>query len=62
MKEKYLISALLTLILLFILYINIKLYFSPEIKMIEGQEINYDLLCELRGLQEALNDNVDLEP
>lgn len=30
--------------------------------MIEGQEINYDLLCELRGLQEALNENADLEP
>lgn len=29
--------------------------------MIEGQEINYDLLCELRGLREALNENADQE-
>src|SRR3989337_202503 len=61
MKGKYLVSTLPMLVLLFILYINIKLYFNPEIKTIEGQRINYDLLCELRGLREALNGNADQE-
>jgi hypothetical protein len=61
MKAKYLISILPMLILLFILYVNIKLYFGPEIKTIEGQRINYDLLCELRGLREALDGNADQE-
>lgn len=56
---KYLVSVFTILIILFLSYINIKIHFRPAIREMEGQPVNYDLLCQLRGLQDALNNNAD---
>jgi hypothetical protein len=48
-------STLALLLILFALYtINWKLHYSPEIKSIEGNDINYDALCQLRYLRYAM--------
>lgn len=44
-----------TLVLIF--YLNIKLYHAPEISVMQSDTLNYDLLCELRALQGAMENN-----
>jgi len=46
-------------VLLFILFINVKLYYAPEIKFVAPDSIDADVLKELRGLENALQDNAD---
>jgi len=56
---KRLIAAIFMILLVMIVYLNVKLYHTPQVKMIEGQQVNQQLLSELRGLQEALKNGAD---
>lgn len=56
---KYLASVCTLMIILFLSYINTRLHFRPATREMEGHPVNYDLLCQLRGLQDALNNNAD---
>ena len=45
--------------LIYLLTVNFKLYFTPELKVIGRDTLNYDLIKELRSLRVALKDNAD---
>lgn len=38
-----------------VLYINISLYYQPEIKEVEGSEVNYDVLLQLRHIKKEID-------
>lgn len=54
---RFFLGAILTLVLGLGAYINIQLYHQPEIRIVEDDTINYDLLCELRHLRDAMANN-----
>jgi hypothetical protein len=47
--------------LLFILFLNFKIYYTPETTVVASDTIRVDLLKELRGLKGALRENADVK-
>jgi hypothetical protein len=45
----------------FLAHVNWRLYYGPEIKVVEGDTINYDALCQLRYLRDAMENNAASE-
>jgi hypothetical protein len=58
---KIFFSFVLVSVLLLIVYLNVKLYYSPQITALKGDTIDFDLLCELRGLKGSLEHHADDE-
>lgn len=56
---KIILSFPVVIVFILVIGVNMRLYFSPEMKLIGGDTINYDLLKELHGLKEALSKNAD---
>lgn len=56
---KIILSFPVVIVFILVIVANMRLYFSPEMKLIGGDTINYDLLKELHGLKEALSKNAD---
>jgi hypothetical protein len=53
-----LIGAILVLV---VLYVNVSLYYRPEIKKIEDSEVNYDILQQLRHLRSEIDSGAATE-
>ena len=54
---RFFTTVLFALILTLIGVFNWRLYHSPEIRVIENDTVNYDALCQLRYLRDAMEDN-----
>jgi hypothetical protein len=48
-------------VLLFMLFLNFKVYYTPETTVVASDTIRVDLLKQLRGLRGALQDNADVK-
>lgn len=58
---RILLSALIVMLFVAIIAVNLKMNYSPQIKVVNLDTINYDLLMELRGLKHALDNNADID-
>lgn len=54
-------STLLIASLTIFLLANWRLHYAPEIKVIDGDTVNYDVLCQLRSLHRAMKNNAATE-
>ncbi|MBL0740917.1 hypothetical protein [Chryseolinea lacunae] len=53
---KVVLTGIVVLVLGLVLFVNIKLYDSPQYRIAKGDTVNLDVLHELRGVREALQD------
>lgn len=53
---KSVLAILVSLVVSFLLFVNVRLYDTPASKVIQGDTVNLDVLHELRGLGDALHD------
>lgn len=58
---KYLLASLLLFIMIIITLVNVNVHYQPEVLIRGDDTIQLELLSELRGLQQALNENADVE-
>jgi hypothetical protein len=54
---RFFTTVFLALLFTFIAHVNWRLYYSPEVRVVEGDTINYDALCQLRYLRDAMENN-----
>src|SRR5688572_10621258 len=54
---RFFVSVFLALVITFIILVNWRLYYVPEVRVIERDSVNYDMLCELRHLRDKIEDN-----
>lgn len=58
---RFFTSLFLFLLLFFLCIVNWRLYYDPEFKIVDGDTINYDALCQLRHLRDAMENNAGNE-
>ncbi len=58
---RILISIPIALLFIAVIFVNVKVHYSPQFKVVNSDTINYALLSELRGLKHALQNNADVE-
>jgi hypothetical protein len=58
---KILFSIPLVVLLLILMFINVKIHYSPSTKVVGRDTVNIDLLKQLRGLKHAANRNADVD-
>lgn len=56
---KFLAVLPMTALIIIVLVINCRLYYSPEVRIDEGQKVNVDLLNQLQGLKSSLGNHAD---
>jgi hypothetical protein len=48
-------KLIVAIIVLIVIYINVSLYYQPEVRTIDGSKINYDVLLQLRHLKKEVD-------
>jgi hypothetical protein len=51
----FIVKLIVAILALAVVYINGALYYQPEIKKVEGSQINYDVLLQLRHLKKEID-------
>jgi hypothetical protein len=54
-------KLILASLVLVVLYVNVSLYYQPEVKTMEGSQIDYDVLCQLRYLRSEIDNGAATE-
>ena len=58
---RYLLSTILVVIVIIVVSINVKIRHNPEIIIRDHDTIQFELVKELKGLKQALDQNADIE-
>ncbi|MFZ6011118.1 MAG: hypothetical protein ACOYXT_12300 [Bacteroidota bacterium] len=58
---KIILSLLFVIALALIVTMNTRLHYSPDVQVVDRDTINDDLLMELRGLKQAMQNSADVE-
>jgi hypothetical protein len=58
---RFFATVIFALLLITTAIINWRLYYKPEIRIVEGDSIDHDALCHLRYLRDAMQDNAAAE-
>jgi hypothetical protein len=58
---KLIFSLIILIIIAILIFINSKLYFTPDTKVIEGDTLNVETLIQLRTLRQSLDKGADIE-